>query len=44
MIRKYEDPNANPTYQYLEEDITVTEVGHYDGEDYEYTITYPKGY
>jgi hypothetical protein len=50
MIRKYEDPNAEKNadgsykYGYLSEDITLIETGHYDGKDYKYEITYPKGY
>ena len=44
MVRKYEDPEANTDYKYLENDLTIKEKGHYEGKEYEYVITYPKGY
>jgi hypothetical protein len=43
MIRKYENPE-DVKYKYLTEDITIIETGHYEGKEYEYENTYPKGY
>jgi hypothetical protein len=50
MVRKYEDPNITLNdkgelkYRFLSSDVTLIETGHYDGEEYKYEITYPKGY
>ena len=50
IVRKYEDPNTTLNdkgelkYRFLSSDVTLIETGHYDGEEYKYEITYPKGY
>jgi hypothetical protein len=44
MVRIRANPLNTNEYHYLDEPLTITETGHIDGENVQYTITYPAGY
>ena len=44
MVRKYENPDDQTKYKYLSERKVFKEIGHCNGQDVPYQITYPIGY